>query len=279
VAGSGLNPRCDAHHHLPEYSAEHQGLRADSKGKEVMNQPRLRPLAAATALFLFAGLADAAQRDELHRTDLARLNHEYRLATGVGGAATSPAERHAELLGLEPESRLQVINHRVDRDGTHYYRYQQTFRGMPVFGEQVVVSEGRGQVRNLFGRRIGGLAAEVPRGGADVGAGRALSIARQAALGDRQAALRSERERATRSIYVGDDGRARVAYVVSFFADRAGGGAPTRPFVIVDAASGRVLAVERAESGQRPVWRVKILTARGEVRVVIVDAASGRVIG
>jgi hypothetical protein len=40
-------------------------------------------------------------------------------------------------------------------------------------------------------------------------------------------------------------------------------------------ASGRVLAVERAG----PVWRVKILTAKGEVRVVIVEAASGRVVG
>ena len=44
-------------------------------------------------------------------------------------------------------------------------------------------------------------------------------------------------------------------------------------------ASGRVLAVERAEAEQRPVWRVKILTAQGEVRVVIIDAASGRVVG
>jgi uncharacterized membrane protein YkoI len=44
-------------------------------------------------------------------------------------------------------------------------------------------------------------------------------------------------------------------------------------------ASGRVLAVERAEVDHKPVWRVKILTAQGEVRVVIVDAASGRVVG
>jgi uncharacterized membrane protein YkoI len=44
-------------------------------------------------------------------------------------------------------------------------------------------------------------------------------------------------------------------------------------------ASGRVLAVERAEVDRRPVWRVKILSAKGEVRVVIVDAASGRVVG
>ena len=44
-------------------------------------------------------------------------------------------------------------------------------------------------------------------------------------------------------------------------------------------ASGRVLAVERAEVGGKPVWRVKILSAQGEVRVVVVDAASGRVVG
>ena len=44
-------------------------------------------------------------------------------------------------------------------------------------------------------------------------------------------------------------------------------------------ASGRVLAVERADAGGKAVWRVKILTAQGEVRVVVVDVASGRVVG
>ncbi len=42
------------------------------------------------------------------------------------------------------------------------------------------------------------------------------------------------------------------------------------------ATGGRVLAVERAQSDNRPVWRVKVLTPSGEVRVVLVDAASGR---
>jgi uncharacterized membrane protein YkoI len=44
-------------------------------------------------------------------------------------------------------------------------------------------------------------------------------------------------------------------------------------------ASGRVLAVERTEFGGKPAWRVKILSAQGEVRVVIVEAAGGRVVG
>jgi len=44
-------------------------------------------------------------------------------------------------------------------------------------------------------------------------------------------------------------------------------------------ATGRVLSVERTEADRRPVWRVKILTGQGEVRVILIDAASGRVVG
>ena len=40
---------------------------------------------------------------------------------------------------------------------------------------------------------------------------------------------------------------------------------------------GRVLSVDRAEAGGRAVWRVKVVTARGEVRVVLVDVATGQV--
>ena len=41
-------------------------------------------------------------------------------------------------------------------------------------------------------------------------------------------------------------------------------------------ASGRVLSVERIEADHRSVWRVKVLTAQGEVRVILIDAGSGR---
>jgi uncharacterized membrane protein YkoI len=41
-------------------------------------------------------------------------------------------------------------------------------------------------------------------------------------------------------------------------------------------SQGRVLAVERAEAGNRPVWRVKVVTPAGDVRVVLIDVATGR---
>jgi hypothetical protein len=40
--------------------------------------------------------------------------------------------------------------------------------------------------------------------------------------------------------------------------------------------SGRVLSVEKSESARRPVWRVKVLTAQGEVRVILIDVATGQ---
>ena len=43
-------------------------------------------------------------------------------------------------------------------------------------------------------------------------------------------------------------------------------------------SNGRVLSVEKTESERRPVWRVKVLTAQGEVRVILIDAGSGRAI-
>ena len=39
---------------------------------------------------------------------------------------------------------------------------------------------------------------------------------------------------------------------------------------------GRVLAAELARSGSREVYRVKILTSTGEVRIVLIDAATGQ---
>lgn len=42
-------------------------------------------------------------------------------------------------------------------------------------------------------------------------------------------------------------------------------------------SGGRVLAVERGvDRDSRPVWRVKVLTAAGDLKVVLVDPATGR---
>jgi uncharacterized membrane protein YkoI len=46
--------------------------------------------------------------------------------------------------------------------------------------------------------------------------------------------------------------------------------------MVQQATGGRVLAVDQAQREGRLVWRVKVLTPKGEVIVVLIDAASGR---
>jgi uncharacterized membrane protein YkoI len=41
-------------------------------------------------------------------------------------------------------------------------------------------------------------------------------------------------------------------------------------------SAGRVLSVEKTQQQGRTVWRVKMLTTQGEVKVILVDAATGR---
>ena len=43
------------------------------------------------------------------------------------------------------------------------------------------------------------------------------------------------------------------------------------------ASGGRVLSVEKSESSSQPVWRVKVVTVAGEVRMIQVDVATGQV--
>ncbi|MFL6592710.1 MAG: M4 family metallopeptidase [Luteimonas sp.] len=186
--------------------------------------------------------AQAATRVELHTLNVAQVSHQYALASSHLAAATRPSVKHAEMLGLDANSALQALATSTDSDGTRHYRYQQTFRGVPVFGEHVIVSEDKaGNLRNLFGRSVAGLAGELPNTAPKVARAQALSLAKAAALGSHLAAMRTERESARQMIFVDDANHAHMTYVVSFFADSIKGGSPTRPFVIVDANTGKVL--------------------------------------
>ena len=218
----------------------------------------LSPLALALAM----ASAQAATRVDLHSQNVSLLNSQYKLAAIATGAAAKANDRHAEMLGLDADSRLQVLTSAKDKDGTNHFRYQQTFRGVPIFGEQVIVSEDKsGNVRSLFGRKVGNLASELPAGTRLIAKGRALGLAKSAALGKNISTMRTEREDTRQMIFIGDDNRAHMSYVVSFFADSINGGKPTRPFIIVDASNGKVLkqwdALAHAAVGTGPGGNIK----------------------
>jgi len=47
--------------------------------------------------------------------------------------------------------------------------------------------------------------------------------------------------------------------------------------IAAQATAGRVLSIERVQRDGATLWRVKLLTAQGEVLVLWIDAASGRI--
>jgi vibriolysin len=199
-------------------------------------------LAMATALAFASPMAMSATRVDLQKKDIAAVNAQYQAVTKKMGVAAKANDRHAEMLSMNADNALQTLTADADNDGKRHYRYQQTYRGIPIFGEQVIVSENKdGSVRKMFGRLTDGLENELVMTRAAIPKARALNLAKRASLGNRMVAMRSEREDVRQMIYIDDNNKAHMSYVVSYFADRPGGGAPTRPTVILDARTGRVL--------------------------------------
>lgn len=187
-----------------------------------MNQPsltlpRLLAFAISAALFV-GGSSQAASSVELHSKDIAQFNRHHTSATTSGGKTRRAQDRHSEMLEIDAESQITELSTALDPDGTRHYRYQQTFRGIPVWGGQLTVSENRNRyVTRLFGRRTDKLAGDLRRGAPKLAKGNAFAIGRRAALKDKALNLRSERENTRQVIIIDDDGRARMAYAVDFY--------------------------------------------------------------
>ena len=120
---------------------------------------RLTPLAFALA----AMSAQAATRVDLHTLERRPGQPPVRRRQRQPRRAAQPRRSTPKCSAWTPTRRCTRSAHQHDSDGTRHYRYQQTFRGVPVFGEHVIVSEDKaGNVRNMFGRTVDGLAGELP---------------------------------------------------------------------------------------------------------------------
>ncbi|GAB3350813.1 hypothetical protein GCM10027430_14240 [Lysobacter tyrosinilyticus] len=200
---------------------------------------QMKALAAATLLALASGNAAAAKRVELSKLDLKSLNRQYAASIAVTGAPKMNHSRHEQLLGVEQDSYLVMQS--SNRSGPSVNRrYKQTFRGLPIFGENLVVSEdAQGNVQALFGRKIDGLASDIASTTPRLTSAQALAAAKRAALGNRTVV---GNEKVELQVYVDAAGRASLAYAVDFVADTPRRDSLSRPIVLIDALNGRVLA-------------------------------------
>jgi Zn-dependent metalloprotease len=199
------------------------------------------------ALALTATAATAAQPVNL-RQDPSVLRQ---LQAGNGNVADAAI---AAALGLSAEESLQATRTVTDILGGTSTRYRQQFRGVPLWGEEIIVSRDEaGRVTNLNGRVVRDLARELNQTQPALTDAEVLALMRDRTLAERgQNAARFSNERIELVIYL-DGSTPKLSYSVSFFADSEAGGQPTRPTFVVDATSGEVLfSFEGLTNQQQP---------------------------
>lgn len=206
-----------------------------------MNRFRTTNLLGTAILFaLAASGANAAQRADLHQRNVNQLRQQYQSLTATQGVAPMANRRHAQFMRTDANSTLLMRATRQDR-GVRNYRYDQAWRGIPVFGQGVAVSEDRnGNVRTMFGNLVSGLEADIASTTPKFGKAAALVTAKRIALGNGIAGMLARGERADLVVFVDDAGHGHLAYAVTFVADSAAA-APTRPMIILDAITGKVI--------------------------------------
>ena len=205
-----------------------------------MNRSRTHLLGTAILLALAAGSAQAADRVDLLQRNVPQLRQQYQALTAGKGVATMAHRRHEQFLGLNADNTLLMKNAIADH-GVRNYRYDQAWRGIPVFGQGVVVSEdGAGNVRALFGTLVSGVDSDIPSTTPKLTRAAALAAGKRIALGNALSAMQTRDEKSDLVVFIDDAGKAHLAYAVTFFADSLAGN-PTRPIIMIDAHSGQVI--------------------------------------
>jgi len=146
--------------------------------------------------------------------------------------------------GINSTERFEKIEATQGKKGIDHSRYQQSFLGLPVWGEQVVTHVKGGTLIHISGKIATGVEDDLE--GLDlsgvISKNEALEAARSWLVQRTQTDLASwtfKSESAYKVIY-NHKGTAKVVYHVNFFAE-SGQAAPTRPYLMIDAFTGVIL--------------------------------------
>ena len=185
---------------------------------------------------LFSGsLAAAAQKRG--------LSGDLQLLARAKQLSGQSSANYRAIFGLSQREDLKEIRSNTDKNGVTHTRYQQTLDGVPVWGEQIIISRDRsGGVVGLRGNLVTDLANELPQLQASITAADALNAMKDKIKNNYSQArgLFFKNETSELVVYL-DNNIPKFSYSVNFFADTEAGGQPTRPYFIVDAFSGAVL--------------------------------------
>ena len=195
--------------------------------------PSRRYTLLASALLLAATGVSAAEKVDLHQ-QRGQLLAPQLLAT--------QAQSADNLLALSAEESLQLVRENKDAQGRSYQRLQQYYRGIPVWGEQIiVVRDAQQRAVNLHGSKINGIGTDVLNIKPSFDGSIAINKLKAYRGKPRKAEQHEYRNEASQLMIHLDGDRAKLVWAVSYNADISGGGEPSRPHALIDARTGAII--------------------------------------
>ncbi len=148
----------------------------------------------------------------------------------------------ASALGLSGEEDFVLIRQRTDFNRNTHSRFQQTYKGVPLWGYQTVVSRGASdEVTGLHGNMIQGIPNDLESVPSSLNPAGALNTMKNEHKKNNAAAVWNfENEEYGTFIYINEKGKAKLCYVVSFFADTEDGD-PSRMVYFINVKNGKVI--------------------------------------
>jgi Zn-dependent metalloprotease len=183
-------------------------------------------------------------------------------AKGLIGQLNQNGAAMGPVFGLTQDEGFQLLRQSTDFNGLTHYRYQQTFKGIPYWAMQTIVSKGRSnQVLRLHGNIVQGTPNDIGAIPAKLDAPGALKKMQELHKEKNMAATWNFRNEKYGTYIYFDNGKSRLCHVVSFFADTECGD-PSQPVFFVDVKSGNVIhsfdGLKYADVGVGPGGNLKV---------------------
>ncbi|HHP0481425.1 TPA: M4 family metallopeptidase [Vibrio campbellii] len=168
-----------------------------------------------------------------------RLENNHGYLVSLEKRNQSSTQNVGKALGLQKENRVEKIQSNQGKNGNLHTRYQQTYKGIPVWGKQIVVHRDQnGKIKRINGTLVKDIADDISNVSPSLKADEAKSKVQKQFVID---GYQIENQKQALTIYVDNDNVAHLAYEVRFFADSESAHKPTRPTFLVDAHTGKVL--------------------------------------
>jgi vibriolysin len=144
------------------------------------------------------------------------------------------------ILNMNSSEQFKQRSQTVENDINHV-RYYQTYRGVQIWPQQLAAAVKAGRLHRLHGVLVKNLDQDIPSVKPKLNAEKALNIATKA-FTSKRSTWTIENKKSDLRIYINPETTlGQLVYVVTFFADSAEGGHPTRPTQVIDANTGNVI--------------------------------------